>query len=68
MKIGLNSISNPIHARSIPLQNPVLDHVSAYSSGVIVVLGDDLVELLLGVLGIGEEIRGDVAQDCELLG
>ncbi len=28
------------------------------------VLGDDFVELLLGVLGIG----GDVAQDCELLG
>ena len=32
------------------------------------VLGDDLVELLLGVLGIGGEIRGDVAQDGELLG
>jgi len=32
-----------------------------------VVLGDDLVELLLGVLGIGGELGGDVAQDCELL-
>ncbi len=31
-------------------------------------LGDDLVELLLGVLGIGGEFGGDVAQDCELLG
>ena len=31
------------------------------------VLGDDLVELLLGVLGIGGELAGDVAQDCELL-
>ncbi len=31
------------------------------------VLGDDLVELLLGVLGIGGEIGGDVAQDCEFL-
>ncbi len=30
-------------------------------------LGDDLVELLLGVLGIGGEFGGDVAQDCELL-
>jgi len=30
-------------------------------------LGDDLVELLLGVLGIGGELGGDVAQDCELL-
>ncbi len=30
--------------------------------------GDDLVELLLGVLGIGGELGGDVAQDCELLG
>jgi len=33
-----------------------------------VVLGDDLVELHLGVLGIGGELGGDVAQDCELLG
>ena len=32
------------------------------------VLGDDLVEFLLGVLGIGGELGGDVAQDCELLG
>ena len=32
------------------------------------VLGDDLVELLLGVLDIGGELGGDVAQDCELLG
>ena len=31
-------------------------------------LGDDLVELLLGVLGIRGESGGDVAQDCELLG
>ncbi len=31
-------------------------------------LGDNLVELLLGVLGIGGELRGDVAQDCEFLG
>jgi len=33
-----------------------------------VVLGDDLDELLLGVLGIGGELGGDVAQDCEFLG
>ena len=32
------------------------------------VLGDDLVELLLGVLGIGGELGGDVAQDCEFPG
>ena len=32
------------------------------------VLGDDLVKLLLRVLGIGGELGGDVAQDCELLG
>ncbi len=31
------------------------------------VLGDDLVELLLGVLGIGGELGGDVAQVCEFL-
>ena len=31
-------------------------------------LGDDLVELLLGVLGIGGELGGNVAQDCEFLG
>ena len=30
-------------------------------------LGDDLIELLLGVIGIGGELGGDVAQDCELL-
>ena len=60
--------SNPINTRSIPLQYPVLDHVSAYCSGVRVELGDDLVELLLGVLGIRGELGGDVAQDCELLG
>ncbi len=30
-------------------------------------LGNDLVELLLGVIGIGGELRGDVAQDRELL-
>ncbi len=29
-------------------------------------LGDDLVELLLGVLGIGGELGGDMAQDREL--
>ncbi len=29
--------------------------------------GDDLVELLLGVLSIGGELGGDMAQDCELL-
>jgi len=33
-----------------------------------VVLGDDLVELLLRVLGIGGELGGDLAQDCEPLG
>ncbi len=32
------------------------------------VLGDDFVELLLWVLGIGGELGGDVAQDSELLG
>ena len=37
------------------------------SCGVIVVLSDNRVELLLGVLGIGGELGGDVAQDCELL-
>ncbi len=30
-------------------------------------LGDDLVELLLGVPGIGGELGGYVAEDCELL-
>ena len=62
------AFNNPIDTFSIPLQYSVLDHVSAYCSGVIVVFSDDLVELLLGVLGIEGEIRGDVAQDCELLG
>ncbi len=30
-------------------------------------LGEDFVELFLGVLSIGGELGGDVAQDCELL-
>ncbi len=30
-------------------------------------LGDYFVELLLGVLDVGGELGGDVAQDCELL-
>ena len=42
--------------------------MSAQCSGVRVELGDDLVELLLGVLGIGGKLGGDVAQDCKLLG
>jgi hypothetical protein len=33
-----------------------------------VVLGDDLVELLLGVLGMRLELGGAVVQYCELLG
>ncbi len=32
------------------------------------VFGDDLVELLLGVLGVGGELGGNVAQNCDLLG
>ena len=32
------------------------------------VLGDDLVELLLAVLGIRGELGGDVVQDSDLLG
>jgi len=31
-------------------------------------LGDDLVQLFLGVLGLGGELEGDVVQNCELLG
>ena len=37
------------------------------SCGVIVVLGDNRVEFLLGILGGGGKISGNVAQDCELL-
>jgi hypothetical protein len=33
-----------------------------------VVLGDDCVEFLLGILGVRGEISGNMAQDCELLG
>jgi hypothetical protein len=44
---------NPINTLWIPLQNPVLDHVTPDSCGVIVLLGDNRVELLLGILGGG---------------
>ena len=38
------------------------------SCGVIVVLGDNRVELLFGILGGGGKISGNVEQDCDLLG
>jgi hypothetical protein len=44
---------NPINTLCIPLQNPILDHVTPDSCGVIVVLGDNRVEFLLGILGGG---------------
>ena len=50
---NVSRFAKPINTLPIPFQDPVLDHVSANCSGVIVVLGDDQVELLLGVLGVG---------------
>jgi len=44
---------NPINTLPIPLQDPILDHVTPDSCGVIVVLGNDEVEFLLGILGGG---------------
>ena len=44
---------NPINTLRIPLQNPILDHVTPDSCGVIVVLGDDRVEFLFGIRGGG---------------
>ena len=44
---------HPIDALPIPLQDPILDHVTPYSCGVIVVLGNDEVEFLLGILSGG---------------
>ena len=43
----------PINTLHIPLQNPILDHVTPDGCGVIVVLGDDRIEFLLGILGGG---------------
>ena len=49
-----NEVSNnPINTLPIPLQDPILDHVTPDSCGVIVVLGNDEVEFLLGILGGG---------------
>ena len=45
--------TDPINTLRIPLQNPILDHVTPDSCGVIVVLGDNRVEFLLGILGGG---------------
>ena len=47
------SLLNPINTLPIPLQDPILDHVTPDSCGVIVVLGNDEVEFLLGILGGG---------------
>ncbi len=44
---------NPIKTLTIPLQNPILDHVTPDCCGVIVVVGDNRVEFLLGILGGG---------------
>ena len=44
---------SPINTLTIPLQNPILDHVTSDSCGVIVVLGNNRVEFLLGILGGG---------------
>jgi hypothetical protein len=49
----LDKSDNPINTLCIPFQNPILDHVTPDSCGVIVVLGDDRVEFLLGILGGG---------------
>ena len=46
-------VSYPIDTLPIPLQDPILDHVTPDSCGVIVVLGNDEVEFLLGILGGG---------------
>jgi hypothetical protein len=43
----------PINTLRISVQNPILDHVTPDSCGVIVVLGDNRVEFLLGILGGG---------------
>lgn len=45
--------SDPINTLTIPLQNPILDHVTPDSCSVIVILGDYRVEFLLGILGSG---------------
>jgi len=43
----------PINTLCIPLQNPIFDHVTPDGCSVIVVLGDNRVEFLLGILGGG---------------
>ncbi len=44
---------NPINTLTIPLQNPIFDHVTPDRGSVIVVLGDNRVEFLFGILGGG---------------
>ena len=52
-EIEFKLLSHPINTLRIPLQNPILDHVTPDSCGVIVILGDDCVEFLLGILSGG---------------
>ena len=64
-KIDLSKLcmvhSNPIKTPLFPLQDPILDHATPDSCGVIVGLGNNEVELILWVLGIRGEFRGDAA-------
>ena len=64
----LCNIRDSINALSIPFQNPILDHVTPDGCGVIVELGNDRVEVFLGVSGGGGELSGNSMEDCDLLG
>ena len=51
----------------IPFQNPILNHVTPDGGGVIVELGNDRVEVFLGVSGGWGELLGNSMKDCDPL-
>ena len=65
---SINGLRNPINALSIPLQNPILDHVTPDGCSVTVEFGDNRIEVLLGVSGGGGELLSDSAKDGDPLG
>ena len=58
----------PINTSTVPLQDPVLNHVSANGSGVGVEGCDYFIESFFGVAHIGGQSLGDAMENGNLLG
>ena len=57
----LSVTSKPIDTRRVTIKNSVFDHVSANGSSIVVIPGNDRINVLLGVLGsFGEILRNAI--------